>query len=239
MILKENPLYQQIKDNIRDNIQKGMYGINQPIPKERELCKKYKVSLITIRQAVNGLVNEGLVQKIQGSGTFVKNSKVEKELGTIISFSEDMKRKGLRPGTKILSKEIIQANTELKAALILKEKDEVVRIKRIRYANRLPLMLEEVNLPYKICSSVLGEDIERRSLHDYLKRELRLVFTRVSQVIEAIVADKDTSTLLEIKNRSPILLIKQTIYTDKNIPVEYNKAIYRCDKYKFALNHFL
>lgn len=236
---KKIPLYQRIKDDLRNKIQKGKYGINRTIPTEKALSQEYKASVITIRQAVNGLVSEGLLQKIQGSGTYVRNTRVEKELGIIISFTADMKRKRLRAGAKILSKEVIPATKGLKTSLSLQGKDQVIRIKRIRYANSLPLMLEEVNLPYGMCHPVLGEDLEKISLHDFIKNKLGLVLARVNQEIEAIQVGKDTAGLLSIKKGRPALLIKQTIYTDKNIPIEYNQAVYQCDKYKFVLNHHL
>ena len=236
---KTVPLYRKIKDDLSQKIQTGAYKINQVIPKETELCKKYRASIITIRRAVSELVAEGMLEKIQGHGTFVRQAVIRKELGSIISFSEDMKNRGLKAGTKVLSKEVITAPSKLKKALNLKGAEQVIRIKRVRFANQVPVMYEVICLPYGLCHQVLGQDLGKKSLHGYLMGKLGFVFARAAQSIQAIIVDREKADLLEMNRGKPALLVAQTIYTDKNRIIEYNEAVYRSDKYAFAAQYHL
>ena len=111
------PLHQQIYEVLRSRIQQGIWESGVLFPTEMDLMTEYQVSRATIRQVMERLVNEGLIYRQQGRGTFVAEPTLEQGLTRIISFTEDMHRRGLVPETRILSEEIIPASEDIAAAL--------------------------------------------------------------------------------------------------------------------------
>ncbi|MCL4514183.1 MAG: GntR family transcriptional regulator [Firmicutes bacterium] len=227
------PLYLQIKEFWRKQIEGGALQPGDQIPTDQELCERYDVSRITVKQAINALVNEGLVIRRQGKGTFVAKPKLQQDLLKLTSFTEDMWQRGLVPGASLLSKELIPAPSEIAKSLQLKEGEKVVRIQRLRLADNEPLAVETLYVPYAVCPELLGDDLGGQSFYGLLENRYGLRLNKAEQFLEGSLATKKEAHLLRIREKDAVLLTERITSLEDGRPVEFAKSVYRGDKYKF------
>lgn len=234
-INKENPvpLYLQIKEIWRHQIKAGVLKPGDQFPTEQELCRRYEVSRITVKQAVSALVNEGLLIRRRGKGTFVAKPKLRQDLTGLTSFTEDMKRRGLVPGAKVLKKEIVKTTPFLTKKIDVVEGTEVMLIERVRTADGEPLALESLYIPYDACPQLLHADLELISIYDFLEKEYHLNLEGADQFLEAGLADRKVAKILKIQEGAPVLTIERLSYLADGRRLEYTTSIYRGDKYQF------
>lgn len=236
MINKHSPLpiYYQLEQGIREMIEKGELEPGEMIPSEREWAERYDISRMTVRQAINNLVNDGYLVRQRGKGTFVATKKIEQPLKGLTSFSEDMRARGMEPGTKVLNFCVIPANASLAQQLHIQEGDDVYEIRRIRLADQLPMALETAYVP---CSLVpnLTKEIVSGSFYEFIEHQLGFTIRSATQVLEASIARKMEADLLHIKEGAPVLLIQRNSYLEAGQPLEVVKSIYRADRYKFMI----
>ncbi|MDN5347547.1 MAG: GntR family transcriptional regulator, N-acetylglucosamine utilization regulator [Clostridia bacterium] len=141
------PLYYQLKEIIRQEIEGGLWGPGDCLPAEKEFCEKYGLSRATVRQALADLEQSGLVERRQGKGTFVRGPKVEEDLLGFYSFSREMRAKGLRPSSKMISIDRVPALGRLANLFQANAGEMLVRILRLRLLEDEPLFLEKTYLP--------------------------------------------------------------------------------------------
>src|SRR5215472_9864244 len=155
------PRYHQLKEILREKIRSGEWKPGDIIPSERELSETYGISRMTARQAITDLVNEGLFYREQGKGTFVSQRKITQQLLHLTGFTEDIKARGQRPGTKVLSAETIPADEGTAEKLRIDPGTSVFRLRRLRIADGSPLAIELSQLHFKGCERLLEEDLEQ------------------------------------------------------------------------------
>lgn len=229
------PLYYQLKDIICELIENEELRPNDPIPPERELCEYHGVSRMTVNKAITNLVNEGLLFREQGKGTFVAKPKEGYQLSRLLSFTEDMKAKGLQVDTRIISFQKKSATRKIQKALGLLEKENVFEIKRLRLVEHEPYALETAYLPVKLCEGLSAEKLDNKSLYDVLRSEYGLNMDYAHQTIEAVIVDEYESEILQVPEKSIALMLSRKTYLEGERPMEYTKAVYRGDKYKFEV----
>lgn len=229
------PLYYQLKDIICEMIENEELKPNDPIPPERELCEYHGVSRMTVNKAITNLVNEGLVYREQGKGTFVAKPKEGYQLTRLLSFTEDMKAKGLQVDTRIISFHKKASTRKLQKALNLSENEEVFEIKRLRLVEGEPYALETAYLPVNLCAGLTMEKLEGKSLYDILLNEYGLKMDYAHQTIEAVILDEYESEMLNVPEKSIALMLSRKTYLEGDRPMELTKAVYRGDKYKFEV----
>jgi GntR family transcriptional regulator len=236
MITKNSPIpiYYQLQEHIKNLIEKGELKPGDSLPAEREYAEKFQISRMTVRQAFTQLVNEGYLHRIQGKGTFVAERKIEQGLQGLTSFTEDMKARGLEPGSQLINFEVIPANSQIAAQLSIKEYGPVYEIKRIRLADRVPMALETNYLSANLIKG-LTESIVNQSIYDYIEGQLGLRIDYASQVIESSVANEVEAQFLKIKKGVPIMQIQRNTFLKDGTPVEFVKSSYRADRYKFMI----
>ncbi|MBT2678920.1 GntR family transcriptional regulator [Bacillus sp. ISL-35] len=227
------PIYHQLEEYIKSQIESGELKPDEAIPSERVYAEQFKISRMTIRQALTNLVNDGYLYRHKGKGTFVNQKKVEQHLQGMTSFTEDMKERGLTPGSRLVSFEIIPASRKIADTLHLGEHTPLFEIKRVRLADDAPLALETTYLPANLAKG-LTEEIINHSLYKYIEEKLSLTIHEATQEIEAAIAKEHELPLLEIDKGSPVLLIHRTSYLKDGTPFEYVKSAYRADRYKFV-----
>jgi len=228
------PLYYQLTEELRENIENGEWPPNSLIPSETELCEKYKVSRGTVRQALSQLVQEGLLYRKQGKGTFVAEPKITQQLNRFYSFAQDMREKGLRPSSLLLQKEKILPDSYIKNILGLKEEEMVYKIMRLRLADEEPLILETSYLVEELFPDLDKEDVEKVSLYDIILKKYRIKITRAKETFEPILIDEFEAKKLKIPVGSPALLVKRVTYT-AGIPFEFRKSVVRGDKCSYSV----
>ncbi len=238
---KSTPLYLQLKELIKKEIQNGNLQPNDRLPSEKEMCDTYKVSRITVRQALAELVNEGLVYRIHGKGTFVANPRLEQELVKVTPFAETLRRKGIKPSTKYLKSQIIPADFNLATLLAIPLEANIVHLRLLGLGDNEPLVVYNSYFPEYIGIKMmeLAQQKAKRkqsfSTYDLYNEISHVTPSMLTQSFEATVADKKTAKILEVNPGHPLLQITTVVYTVEGHPVEYRIAAYRGEKYRFHI----
>ncbi|GAA0485152.1 GntR family transcriptional regulator [Salinibacillus aidingensis] len=229
------PIYYQLEQEIKTFIESNIYAPGDFLPSERELAEKYEISRMTVRQAINNLVNEGLLYREKGKGTFVAEKKFEQDLSGLTSFSEEMNNRGLTPSSQLLNFQLMYADRKVAAALNIDSSDLVYEMKRIRFADDEPVALEFTYTPQKRIGELTQEDIHM-SFYEFMENKRQFSIAYGDQSIEASLANEEEIQLLKIDHGDPVLVIQRTTYLEgENTPIEYTKSVYRADKYKFNI----
>ena len=205
--LKSMPLYKQLKNQILSNISSGVWKVQDKIPSENELSELYVVSRITVRSAISELVDEGVLIKVHGKGTFVTNKK-DKRVFTINlpAFTEMAKENNLVPSRKEVYKEMDTANADDKE--LLHEEKEVIVLKRVLFGDDMPIMIATDRI-LPIYKEVLEKSTETNSLNELMMMHGDIdTFVTLSRSVEVCYATPDEAELLETQIGEPLMLIR-------------------------------
>jgi GntR family transcriptional regulator len=225
------PFYYQLSELLRSQIMTGVLAPGDMLPTENELIDRCQVSRATVRQALDLLVRDGLIYRRRGRGTFVAHPSIEQGISRIISFTEDMLQRGLRPGTEVLVRELIPASDDIAAALGIMPGDELAHLRRLRLADDEPLSIEDSYLVHRWCRGVLDEDYASQPLRLTLERVYKVRLVRATQKIRATVATREQADRLGIRTGAALLFIERVSYSDQDIPIEFLQTYHRGDRY--------
>lgn len=228
------PIYFQIQEEIRKKIREREWKTGEAIPSERVLSELFEVSRMTVRQAVQGLVDEGILMRKRGSGTFVSEHKVEQPLEGRMSFTRLMEERGMKASNKIVAFLEREASVQEMEALALEEPEHVLHIERLRYGDEIPIVFESIITPTRI-SAGLTEEKLNRSFYQFLEREKGLRLGKGVQTIEAVAASARLAKLLKVDPGSPVLSIERVTSLSDGTPFEYVKAQYAGSRFKFYM----
>lgn len=224
------PVYYQLKNIILDRIKDGQYPVDGLIPSERELGEMFGISRMTVRQALNQLVSEGVLHREKGKGTFVSKPKLEQR--NLMSFSDIVRKKGLTPSTRILHFGKEKAEQHVKEMLELGDEAVVYNIKRLRLADNVPVGIEQDFIPEKCCPNLDKFDLTT-SLYRLVKDEYGYTISYVDNVIEASKPSVEERKLLSIQPGIPVLSIASTTFTESGLRLIFERSVYRSDEYKY------
>ncbi|MFZ5815150.1 MAG: GntR family transcriptional regulator [Bacillota bacterium] len=228
------PLYYQIKTRLLEQIESGQLKPGDRVPSERELTDRYGVSRMTARQALVELETQGVLVREQGKGTFVATPKFEQPLALLTSFTEDMRRRGLRAGAQVLSAGLVPAERRAARDLGLAETARVYRLERLRLAGGEPMALETSHLAADRFPGLLELDLENRSLYALLRERYGVELARASQSLEAVPADARLAEILRVREGTPLMLMERLSRDPQDRPVELVRSYYRGDRYRFV-----
>ncbi|HFR3977945.1 TPA: GntR family transcriptional regulator [Streptococcus suis] len=233
----DKPLYLQLVDTleiiIRDNMEP-----NEKLFSERELTQVYGVSRITVRLALQELEKRGLVYKKHGKGTYVSeisNSAVD--LSQAYSFTEQMRRIGKIPSTKILSFSTILVTDFIAQQLQVSLGDQVFELERLRLADGIPMMLERTYVPVEIFPQLSKERLEELPLYEIFFEDYGQQIRLAEEEFYASIALDNEATLLRIPNSSPVLHLIRKTYNDRNRLIEFTFSIARGDQFRYKVSH--
>jgi GntR family transcriptional regulator len=221
----------QVRDELLDMLDD--LAVGDAIPPERRLATELGVSRPTLRAVVDELVREGLLQRRHGSGTYVSEPKIALPL-TMTSFTEDMLRRGHRPGSRVVSFEPIAAGAKLGQRLRLSPADEVWAIHRLRMADDETMAIEFLHVPRRVAPELLREDLEEHSFYSLLQERYGIVIASGIQTIEPTVVNEEEAELLEVPVHSPAFLFERTTESEGGDVVEHVRSIYRGDRYRLV-----
>ena len=225
-------MYVQIEEYLKQQILAGVFDVGIAIPSERELTDMFGVSRMTVRQSVTNLVNEGLLFREKGRGTYVSLPKLEQPLIGLTSFTEDMLSRGMTPSNKLISFEKRMPNPDIIIGLQLNVGEEVFIVKRIRYADEKPMAIERTYLPVKFVPELDLEAL-KGSLYEYVENNQQLSISHASQLMEAALVRKGDAAHLQMEMPSAVLIIERISYLSTGVPFEIVRSMYRADRYKF------
>ena len=207
--------------------------VGDALPSERRLATDLGVSRPTLRAVIDELVREGLLLRRHGSGTYVAEPKIALPL-TMTSFSEDMRQRGMRPGSHILSFEEQSAGAKLGARLRVSPADPVWAIRRLRLADGETMAIEFLHVPQRIAPGLTQRDLEGQSFYDLLAGRYGTVVVSGTQTIEPTVTNEEEAEVLGVPVHAPAFLFERTSTSDKGEVVEFVRSIYRGDRYRLV-----
>lgn len=182
-------------------IEEGEWKPGDKIPSENELCDKFEVSRMTIRQAINNLVEQGYLYRKRGIGTFVQLPKVEQKLQGMTGFTEDMISRGMKPSSQLLSFRLVPATAKIADRLRIQEGESVYEVRRTRLADDEPIAFETTYLSPTLVKDI-NEEILQQSLYEHLEKKLGFKLVRATQSIEASIAtDMKLNICIFLKRR--------------------------------------
>ncbi len=228
------PLYKQLTDLIRSDIEVGKFKKGQKIPTEVELSKLYNVSRITVRNALEELAKENLLIRKQGKGTFVNTEKLSRGISGSISFSDMCRESGCKPGAKVIKCVIEDANDKDTEVLHLEPNSKIIVIERIRYADGVPVAFEISRLPERF-TFLLDEDLNDTSMFSILAEKYGIVFTNPRKEIELTYSTYEMSRYLSLSLSHPLLLITGLSYDKEGTPTHRSMQFIVADKFKFVV----
>jgi GntR family transcriptional regulator len=229
------PLYFQIQRTLMDHIRSGELSEGDPLPSEEELGRVYQVSRMTARQALHGLKINGYAVSQKGRGTFVTRPKLEKNIMHLRGFTEDMKHLGMEPSSKLLVQTTVNATAELAEKLKVDADEAVMRLRRLRLADGIPMALEDSYIPLRQFPGLEKISFAKRSLYSVLRENFGVRIAYADEVIEALPATREESELLTIPKKSSILSISRIITTTEEVPIEFACSRYRGDRYRASI----
>jgi len=225
----------QLRELLREAILRGEYAPETRLPSEHELCQIYQVSRTTVRQAVQALVQEGLLYSVRGRGTYVTRTKILEGLAVNLSFYDDMRARGIPVVTRVLACGVELAPATIAALLGLRPGDQVVRMMRLRLVGRSPLLTVTSYLPAALVPRLEKTDLTRRGLHEILREEYGIFPARAVRSFEALPATAEDARLLRIPVGAPVQHVESVVYDATGIAVEYFSSRHRGDRAKFQV----
>lgn len=228
------PLHVQLAALLRDQMQRKELPINSRLPSERELCDRYGISRITVRQALATLVQEGLVSSAAGKGTFVTAPRLNEELKPLSSFTQDLERRGMHASSRLLEAHILPADDDWAGRLGVPRGAEVVCLQRLRLANDSPIALQITHLPHHLCPNLLSFDFTARSLYEVLRAEYHMKLSHSETMIEAALAVPEEARLLGLKRPAAVLISKQTTYLEGGGVIEVTRSVFHAERYQLV-----
>ncbi|MDA8214306.1 MAG: GntR family transcriptional regulator [Nitrospiraceae bacterium] len=229
--LNQEKLYIQLTRIFLEEINSGRWKLEQQIPTEEDLCKKYNVSKITVRQAINNLVSDGYLIKIQGKGTFVASALPVVGLAMKTRLTEEMFGKEVSVEREILFRVIREPQPEAKE--YLKTEDEIYYILSRRVVSGEPVYIEESYIPYRMLPEIEKLDIARNSLYSILQEKGAKKIFKVIQTIEIAQVKEYLAKNLNMKEGAPVLVVHRLFLSSDGTPVAYTRLMGRGDGYKF------
>ncbi len=229
------PLYYQLKQNVRAEIERGVYHPGDRLPSETEMIERYGVSRITVRQALSELESEGVVVRKHGKGTFVAERTIEHELVRLTDFVEDMELAGLAPSSLVLGMKREAANTPVAKALKVQVGEEVMRMDRLRLADGRPMACDTTWLPLRFGLLLSAAELAHETIYHMLETRYGIPIEMGVFHISASTATTEQAHQLDVPTDTCLLLIQRISYTVGNVPVYVQNRYYRTDRVTYRL----
>ncbi len=236
--IAEIPLYRHIEEDLLSQITEGDLQPGDVIPPERELCEHYGVSRITVRRAISELETRGYVRRHQGKGTYVSRTRIQREMGRLLSFSEEMQAQGHVPGSRLLNLQHRPADKSLASLLHLREGEPIWIVERLRLADGevVSLSISYLHLPPAVYLTPLELNTYSSLWSLLASKGVRI--TEGNTTVRATVADSHYAELLDVEEGEPLLVREGVNYTMEGqpVPVEAFEIVSRADRYQYSLH---
>lgn len=233
------PLYVQLANILRDKIEHGQWVPNQKIPSENELNHLYGISRMTVRQVLAQLVNEGLLFRVQGKGTFVAPRKIGTRSPAYKGIREQLEQMGYQTRTTLLSKELVVADNRVGRHLGLPEGERVHVVRRLRTVEEEPISLHESYIPERLAGGLERFDTAAQQLCVVLEENYGLHMGHIMETLESGSATAKDAKLLGVSRNAPLLLLQQEISDPNGVRFEYSRIIFRGDKIRLEFEYRL
>jgi len=235
------PLHAQLESILRNNIEHQVWKENDLIPSENELSREYGLSRMTVRSVILRLVQDGLLYRVPGKGTFVS---VDKIVSKPISLSqmgirEQLEQMGYENTTALIGANEVPASSRVAKRLKIKEQEPVYEIRRVRSVKGEPFSRHVSYIPRDCCPGFLEEkpDLEGRQLCDLLKERYGIEQNKMIETLEIVHASAEEAEMLKVKKNYPLMLLEDIIFAVNNRPIEYASVLFRGDRIKIEIKN--
>jgi GntR family transcriptional regulator len=225
------PIYLQIAEGISALLASGVFPPGYILPPERVLCEQFGISRMTLRQAMSLLDREGLIDSRRGMGTVVTHSRLRKQQQELRSFSEEIRERGGRPESRLISMELASPAPAVRDFFELREHQKVYEIQRLRLDDGEPLALELARIPERLCPGLERFDLVRTSLYQILEQSYGLRLESCSEEISAEIPNLQYRKLLALPRNTAVLVVNRKTYSEDGRPVEFTRSVFRGDRY--------
>jgi GntR family transcriptional regulator len=230
------PKYVQMENALYEQISSGELAPGAQIPSEAELSAQYDCARMTVRKALDGLVNRGILVRRPGKGTFVTDTILTHRLSTTMSFSHALRARGFEVTTQVLKQTIIPASANVIRELKLPQQAEVVLIRRLRFVQGRPSAIHTSYLDARLYAGLLELDLENGSLLTAIEQVAgSAVLSYSVDYVRPSLLNLEESELLHLPIGSPVLELEGTSFTEHGHPVHFNRATYPGDIFKLAV----
>ena len=225
------PLHIQLKDFIKNEIVEGNFV--EKIPSERELMERFSVSRSTVRESVNHLVQEGVLQKIHGKGTFITTNKALHDwLNTLNSFTETVVQMGMKPGAKLLSAETVRDFDYGNKVL---HQSELFMIARLRTANQIPIAIERHYYTPQLGQEIARYNLDEATIYDLIENELNIAIVEAEQTIRCRAISQEDAAYLQLRPHMNVLYVERVLLGRNGQVIEYYESLFHPELYSLKL----
>lgn len=231
----QEPLYLQLKHVLKEEILRGNYTPGEQLPPEAELCEIYGVSRGTARKAIMDLVNEGILSRQQGKGTFVKEAMIQRELFSIGGYSETTTTSGdsLRP--IIISCSVTVSDDYLAAFFEEEPGERILELKRLHHIDDEPLILETAHYSLNRFPDLERFILENPSTYSTLKNRYNVEITYSEKTLELVHATEEEAKLLNCDPGASLYSIERKSYDNNDNPIHISSSLYKTNRVKFTI----
>ena len=231
------PRYREVADRLQERIQGGELDPGSRVPSERAIAEEFGLSRMTARQAVELLVRRGVVYRRPGSGTFVAPSRIEHTLQRLAGFSQQMREQGIDPSGRVLGAALhVPADDAVIEALRLATGERTWLVRRLRFGNGEPLVVETFEVPEAVCPDLGRHDLVHGSLYELMRSGYGVDPVSAHETIEPTACEPDDARHLMTRAGSPAILVTRTTYDAGGRPVEFARDLYRGDRARFVID---
>jgi len=230
------PLFAQLKESISKAIERGEFEPGDQLPSQRKLCKQYGMSHMTVRRAINELVNDEVIRAVPGKGLYVIEKPQFIDSNSLKGFVEQMAELGVKATTKMLDSGLVNASTMQAHALAVEAGTPLVYLARLRLVDNEPLSISTVYLPHALCPGLLDYDLAANSLFATLHTQYGLKLTSSTSRIKAVLADEEQSILLKLTRPAALLFREQVTFLDTGQAIELSRTFMRGESQYIQVN---
>jgi GntR family transcriptional regulator len=230
------PLWEQLDAILRGKIESGIWKTGDMIDSENELSKEYNVSRMTVRNVILRLVQEGLLYRVPGKGTFVTEPKIDTKPLAYMGIREQLETEGVQLTTKVIENKVIMPSEKISKKLGIDNIHAVYFIERVRYIDKKPLSIHRTYLKQLVNPLIDEERMARDQLCNILEDDYNLLPTYIRETLEMVYATEDEAEKLHLEVGHPLLLLKDQRYINQNV-VEYSEVCFRGDKVSITFEY--
>lgn len=231
----DKPLYLQLADAIKTRIAQNIWSLGMMIPSENELAKDFDISVGTVKKALSVLVQEGVLFRRQGKGTFVASPDFSKSFSRFFRYDWQTGEAAETPGSKVLSIDVIQPDADVIDRLQIAARQQVFRLKRVRTMQNKPFVIEDIYLPYKRFKGIESIPLDQRLLYPIYNENFATPVIWADEYLQPAIADPAAAETLDIRAGDPVMCVERIAYTYQDIPVEWRHSIGRGDIFRYHI----
>ena len=234
-------LFLQVKSGlgnwIRNGLRDGMLSPGDRVPSEHELSEALNVSGITVKRALNELQQEGVIQRIQGRGSFIaKPRRIILGLERLYSITTAAQKSGMASTSQTLELKVIPATANIARELRIAQNEDIAKLVRLRLIDGQPLAVDTSYMPLVLFPTIMDMDFDQVSLYEFMANDYGIEPIRAREFLEPVLINEFEAQILEVPQGSPAMLIERIAYGTGDIPVEFNKGVIRGDRCRFSVD---